>query len=208
MPFIVGLTGGIGSGKSTVASCFAEHGATVIDADEISRSLTARGSLVLNELQDVFGVDIIDEHGDLKRPLLAERAFATEEKTIRLNEIMHARIREKALSVIDSLPNDVVVVYDMPLLVETNSVDMCDYVVVVDASEELRRERLVSSRNMTNDDVSARMARQASSAERNSFADVVITNDGDLAFLGEQCDRAWEDIRRRASGSGERILIK
>lgn len=208
MPFIVGLTGGIGSGKSTVASCFAKHGATVVDADELSRSLTGRGSSVLHELQDAFGDDILDQHGDLKRSLLAERAFASEDKTILLNQIMHTRIRERALSALGSLPNDVIAVYDMPLLVETNSVDMCDYVVVVDSPEALRTERLVSSRNMSVEDISARMARQAGAAERNAVADVVINNDGDLASLSKQCDRAWEDILRRASGSRERILIK
>lgn len=208
MPFIVGLTGGIGSGKSTVASCFAEHGATVVDADELSRSLTSRGSSVLHELQDAFGSDILDEQGDLKRSLLAERAFATEDKTARLNEIMHARIREKAITLLGSLPNDVVAIYDMPLLVETNSVDMCDFVVVVDAPEELRRERLVSSRNMSVEDISARIARQASSAQRNAVADVVINNDSDLGSLSRQCESAWAEILRRASGSGERILIE
>lgn len=206
MPFVVGLTGGIGSGKSTVASCFSEHGATVVDADEISRSITAHGSPVLVELQSKFGLDILDSDGNLKRALLAERAFSTEEKTHVLNEIMHARIREKAMQIIQSLPDDGIVIYDMPLLVETNSVEVCDFVVVVDASEKVRQDRLMTSRNMSKADIEARMSRQISADQRNAVADIVITNETDTGNLREQCDRAWELIQQRAFKSGERSL--
>ena len=206
MPFIVGLTGGIGSGKSTVASCLKEHGATVIDADQISRSLTALGSPVLKELQAEFGEDILDQEGELQRSLLAERAFATEQGTETLNSIMHTRIRERALQKIHELPDNEIVVYDMPLLVETKSVGICDYVVVVDASVDTRRERLLNSRDMSERDIDSRISRQASSEERNAEADLIITNNGSIDELRTQCERAWVRIQQEASRDEGRTL--
>ena len=206
MPFIVGLTGGIGSGKSTVASCFKGHGATVIDADQISRSLTEHSSPVLKELQAEFGEDILNQQGELQRSLLAERAFRTEQTTETLNSIMHTRIREIALQQIHELPENEIVIYDMPLLVETNSAELCDYVVVVDTSVETRRERLLKTRDITESDLNSRISRQASSEERNAVADLIITNNGSIDELRAQCERAWVRIQQEASRDEGRTL--
>lgn len=194
MPFIVGLTGGIGSGKSTLASCFREHGAIVIDADGIARELTEPGSPVLDELVESFGADILDASGLLRRSVLAERAFSSDENTKALNEIMHARIREEAERRISQFAKDAIVVYDMPLLVETGSEAMCDFVVVVEAPVEIRVSRLLEHRNLAEADIRQRIGQQASDQARAEIADLVVRNDSDVAELRAQCESAWNRI--------------
>lgn len=206
MPFVVGLTGGIGSGKSTVASCFQEHGAVVVDADEIARTLTSHGSPELLVLQENFGEDILDSGGNLNRALLAERAFATEVNTAKLNKIMHSKIRERAQELIAQIPADRIVVYDMPLLVETNSQDLCDFIVVIDTSVENQIARLVDSRGLNESDVMNRIKRQTSRATRLDAADLVIPNDGTRAELIERCDSAWVRIIEQAAQGHTRSL--
>jgi len=206
MPFVVGLTGGIGSGKSTVASCFQEHGAVVVDADEIARTLTSRGSPVLSVLQQNFGEDILDSEGNLNRSLLAERAFDTEVNTAKLNEIMHPKIRERAEQLIAKVSADRIVVYDMPLLVETNSQDLCDFVVVVDTDVEKQIARLVDSRGLSESDAWNRINRQASRATRINVADLVIPNDGTRADLIDRCGSAWTRIIEQAAQGHPRSL--
>ncbi len=194
MPFIVGLTGGIGSGKSTMASCFHEHGAMVIDADGIARELTEPGSPVLVELAESFGADIVDSAGILRRSILAERAFSSDENTEILNGIMHARIREEAERQISQFANDAIVVYDMPLLVETGSEAMCDFVVVVEAPVEIRVSRLLEHRSLTESDIRQRIGQQASDQARADIADLVVKNDSGVAELRAQCETAWKRI--------------
>lgn len=194
MPFIVGLTGGIGSGKSTLASCFREHGAIVIDADGIARELTEPGSPVLDELVESFGADILDASGLLRRSVLAERAFSSDENTEILNRIMHSRIREEAERRISQFANDAIVVYDMPLLVETGSEAMCDFVVVVEAPVEIRVSRLLEHRNLAEADIRQRVGQQASDQARAEIADLVVRNDSDVAELRAQCESAWNRI--------------
>ena len=198
MPYVVGLTGGIGSGKSTVAEFFRSRGAVIIDADAIARSITEVNSPVLPELQIAFGSDILDSDGELRRQLLAERAFSSHAETQRLNAIMHGRIRERAITEIQSLADETVAIYDMPLLVETDSVAMCDFVVVVDAPASQRIERLKSSRGMTEPEATQRMEMQASDTDRNAVANFIITNDRDLDHLHQQCDLAWSAIMNAA----------
>jgi len=198
MPYVVGLTGGIGSGKSTVAGFFRDRGAVVIDADAISRAITEVNSPVLRELQLAFGSDILDSDGKLQRQLLAERAFISHGETQRLNAIMHGRIRERAISEIRLLGEESIAIYDMPLLVETDSVAMCNFVVVVDAPVSQRIERLKSSRGMSESEVLQRMAMQASDRDRNAVANFIITNDLDLDHLYQQCDLAWTAIMNAA----------
>ena len=206
MPFVVGLTGGIGSGKSTVASCFQEHGAVVVDADEISRELTAKGSPVLVELQQNFGSDILDQDGNLIRTLLAERAFASAERTAVLNKIMHGKIRGKAIELIGEMPSQTVVIYDMPLLVETGSQDMCDLVVVVDTDVDQQVNRLVELRGLTENDVRMRIERQAPREVRLESADLVISNNGSRADLAAECETAWDRILEQAAHGPRRSL--
>lgn len=198
MPFVVGLTGGIGSGKSTVASYFHEYGATVIDADVIARELTEPNSPVLSELQKAFGNDILDDHGNLIRLLLAERAFSSAERTLVLNKIMHGRIRERALTLINAHSPSDIVVYDMPLLAETNSADLCNFVVVVQSPETQRIDRLMQSRGMSLEDIKHRIEQQASDTERAAIADVIIHNDSSQEELALQCEQVWNLIVEQA----------
>lgn len=206
MPFVVGLTGGIGSGKSTVASCFSECGATVIDADEISRELTQSDSPVLDELAQAFGADILNSQGQLNRSLLAERAFASRDLTETLNSIMHRKIREMALSRIQRQPDNAIVVYDMPLLVETGSENLCDLVVVVTAPMEQRISRLTAFRSMSPEDIQQRIAQQSPDSVRNQAADFIITNQGSLEDLYSQCKSVWAFILDAARHSTRRTL--
>jgi dephospho-CoA kinase len=192
----VGLTGGIGSGKSTVAAMFARKGAVVVDADEIARRIVEPGSPVLARLAEEFGADIVQVDGSLNRGLLAERAFVSERNTRHLNEITHPAIRELAESELaDGENSGALVIYEMPLLVETGQVSLVDQVVVVDVGEEIQVERAVA-RGLTDDDVRARMARQASRPERLAAADYVITNDESLDRTQSQVDALWAEWMR------------
>lgn len=188
----VGLTGGIGSGKSTVAAMLADHGAIVIDADLIARRIVEPGSPVLARLADEFGADIVDDDGTLKRALLAERAFASDRSTRHLNEITHPAIREQAeVELAEAESRASVVVYEMPLLVETGQVSLVDAVIVVDVPPDAQIERAVA-RGLDVDDVRSRMARQASREQRLAAADHVIDNSGDRASTAEQVERIWQ----------------
>jgi len=197
-PFIVGLTGGIGSGKSTAASCFSQHGAVVIDADMISRDLTADGSPVVEELAEKFGNGILQSGGSLNRAALATIVFADTMALTELNEIMHPRIRSEALTRIANVEPDQIVIYDMPLLVETHSVDMCDVIVVIDLEVEQQIERLVAHRGMSAEQAQARINNQSSREFRNQAATWVINNSGTTQDFDQACTFVWEEILERA----------
>jgi dephospho-CoA kinase len=197
-PFVVGLTGGIGSGKSAAASCFLEHGAVVIDADGISRDLTAPGSPVIDELFEIFGGGILQSDGSLDRAALAAIVFNDERSLSALNAIMHPRIRAEALSQISKTNSDQIVVYDMPLLVETNSAELCDVVVVIDCEFPQQVERLVASRGMSVEQAEARIRNQSSREERNLAATWVINNSGTREEFEKACAFVWKEIVKRA----------
>ena len=193
----VGLTGGIGSGKSTVAAMFADLGAVVVDADEIARRIVEPGSPVLSRLAEEFGPDILAADGSLLRGELARRAFASRRATRHLNEITHPAIRELAeveISDGEEISPTGIVVYEMPLLVETGQVSLVDVVVVVDVPESLQVERAVA-RGLTESDVGDRMKQQASRADRAAAADIIIDNTGDLANTRTQVEKAWETVQ-------------
>ena len=198
MPFVVGLTGGIGSGKSTTASCFSQHGAVVIDADAISRALTAPGSPVVDELAAKFGTGILQTDGALDRAALAAIVFNNPASLSELNAIMHPKIRAEALAQIGKVDPNQIVVYDMPLLVETNSVAICDVVVVVDVDTERQVERLVANRDMSVVQAEERIHNQSSREIRNAAATWIIENNGTPQELEECCDFVWEEIVKRA----------
>jgi dephospho-CoA kinase len=187
----IGLTGGIGSGKSTVATMLADKGAVIVDADRISRRIVEPGSPVLARLAEEFGADIVRDDGSLDRGMLAERAFATDRGTRHLNEITHPAIRELAEVELQRAADQAeVVVYEMPLLVETGQVSLVDAVVVVDVSMETQVERAMA-RGSTEADVRARMSRQASRERRLDAADHVIDNNGSRERTQEQVDALW-----------------
>lgn len=195
---IVGLTGGIGSGKSTVSRLLIERGAVVIDADAITRELQAPGTEVFAAMVERFGADIVAADGRLDRQAVADRVFADPEALADLNAIVHpavgaeiaARLAAAADAPAPPGAAEPVVVLDIPLLVETGRSDVAA-VVVVDATEENQLTRLVGQRGLSTEDAEARMARQATRAERLARADAVIDNSGDLRHLATEVDRVW-----------------
>lgn len=192
----VGLTGGIGAGKSTVAGMLADRGAVVIDADAISRSLVEPGEPALHLLVDAFGAAVIRDDGSLDRGRLAQLAFATPDGTQRLNAVMHPLIRAEAARRLEEAAEAGadVVVYDMPLLVETGQADLVDLVVVVDVPEEAQVARATGQRGLDEADVRRRMAAQATREERCEVADVVIDNAGDRWETERQVSALWERL--------------
>ncbi|MCX6434285.1 MAG: dephospho-CoA kinase [Actinobacteria bacterium] len=190
----VGLTGGIGSGKSTVATMLEARGAVVVDADLIARQLVEPGGAALAELVTEFGPRILAADGSLSRAELAAMAFSDQRATERLNAIMHPLIRAEAARQLEEQPEAAVVVYDMPLLVETGQADLVDVVVVVDVPEETQVDRAVRLRGLDEADVMRRMAVQASRPDRLAAADVVIDNDGPLPDTEVQVDVLWASL--------------
>lgn len=184
----VGLTGGIGSGKSTVAKLLTEEGFAVVDADQIARDIMEPGSPVLQQVADVFGEDVIRQDGSLNRAELARRAFVSQEQTAKLNAITHPAIREesKRRFAQAEASGAKVAVYDMPLLVDLGLNEDMDLTVVVDVDVEERVRRLVASRGLEESDARARIAQQIDDATRLAAADVVIDNNGPVEALEPQ----------------------
>lgn len=189
----VGLTGGIGSGKSTVARRLAEHGAVVIDADAIAREIVEPGEPALREVVAAFGPEVLDSHGRLDRPALAAKAFVDAESRSRLNAIMHPRIGARTGELIAAAASDAVVVHDVPLLVEGGLAPAYHLVVVVDAPEEVRVRRLVESRGMAEADARARIAAQATVDQRRAVADVWLDNSSTQDVVEAEVDSLWAD---------------
>lgn len=184
----VGLTGGIGSGKSTVARMLGGAGFAVVDADQVARDIMEPGSPVLEEVAAAFGADLIGDDGALDRGELARRAFATTEDTQRLNAITHPAIRaetERRFAAAEEA-GEQAVIYDMPLLVDLGLNQDMDLTVVVDVDKEERIRRLVDKRGLDEADARARMAQQIDDATRLAAADVVIDNNGPLDALEPQ----------------------
>jgi dephospho-CoA kinase len=199
---MVGLTGGIGSGKSVVARRLAELGALVIDADALAREVVAPGTDGLTEVVAAFGPGVLAPDGTLDRSAVASLVFGDDEKRRRLEAIIHPRVRERSTRMIATAPPDAVVVNDVPLLVESGMASHFDLVIVVLASEEVRRNRLVEHRGMTEEAVQARFAAQATDEQRRAVADVEIVNEGTLDELVATVDAAWEQaIRPLLDGS-------
>lgn len=188
----VGLTGGIAAGKSEVARVFAERGALLVDADVLAREVLAKGSEGLLAVQDAFGDRVITGDGDLDRVELARIVFHDAEQRARLDRIVHPRVRAMARRILAEAGPDAVVVQDIPLLVETGQADAFDLVVVVEAPMEERIRRMVEDRGMSREDAEARIAAQASDAQRRAVADVVIVNDADLTRLASAANQVWD----------------
>lgn len=191
---IIGLTGGIGSGKSTVARIWQGCGAIVIDADAIARVLMEPGSTVLEEVSQVFGRDLLDVEGKLRRAELAARAFISEEKTAQLNSITHPAIRRQIRRGIECARAEgvQVLVLDHPLLFESGMSDLVDDVVVVDVPAELRVRRLVDLRGLKEEDARHRIMRQMSDEDRRMRADYVIDNSGSRDVLERLARELWQ----------------
>ncbi|GAA2848257.1 dephospho-CoA kinase [Microbacterium arabinogalactanolyticum] len=199
MPLIA-LTGGIASGKSTIAARLAEHGAVIVDADRIVRDVQAPGSPVLDELAAAFGDDVIAEDGSLNRVALGAKVFGDRTQLDRLNAIVHPAVRDESarrFAAAFAADADAVVVYDVPLLVEARADDPWDLIVVADAPADLRARRLVELRGLTEDEARARLASQVSDDDRRALADVVIDTSVSLDRTRAQTDALWERVRPR-----------
>jgi dephospho-CoA kinase len=194
---LVALTGGIASGKSTIARRLAEHGAIVVDADQIVRDVQQPGSPVLADLADAFGDDVLLADGSLDRAALGARAFADPDAVARLNAIVHPAVRaESARRFAEAFAADrqAVVVYDVPLLVEARVDDPWELIVVAHAPADLRLRRLVELRGMSEADAAARLASQVSDEARLAVADVVIDTAGSLDDTRRQVDELWDAL--------------
>lgn len=198
--YVIGLTGGIGSGKSAVSSRLAERGAVVIDADAITRELQEPGQPVLAAMVERFGPDIVDAQGALNRQAVADIVFSDSAALADLNAIVHPAVgAELARRLEEQAETDNVVILDVPLLVESGRSDMLA-LLVVDLDPEVAVERLIRHRGFTETDARARMARQASREDRLAKADLVIDNGGSLADLESEVDRAWAWLNERIAG--------
>jgi len=188
---LIGLTGGIGSGKSTVSSLLAKHGAVIIDADAITRELQVPGAPLLTVLADRFGGHILDASGGLIREELAKIAFGDPDALKDLNKIVHPAVaKEMDRRMNEVRASDKVVILDIPLLAENPRKGLCG-VIVVDVPVAVAVSRLVEFRNMTEADAQARIAKQASREDRLKIADKVIDNSGDMSSLAQQVDDVW-----------------
>lgn len=192
---IIGLTGGIGSGKTAVAERLRQKGAFIVDADKVAREVVEPGQPALRELADAFD-GVITEDGTLDRAGLARQAFVTPEATEKLNSITHPRIRERTQKLFAQAKSDgrEIAVYDMPLLIENGETGQVDTVLVVDAPDETRVQRLVDSRGLDEDDARRRIAAQIDRESRLKAADVVLDNSGDVESLIAQVDRFWDGV--------------
>jgi dephospho-CoA kinase len=204
---VIGLTGGIGSGKSTVSALLAERGAVVVDADAIVRDVQQPGTPVFAAMVERFGPGIVAADGSLDRAAVADRVFGDEQALADLNDIVHPAVGAEIVRRMAELePTDEVVVLDVPLLVESARAHPVAGLLVVDVDPELAVRRLVDQRGMREADVRARMARQASREERLARADRVIDNSGTLADLRAQVDDAWRwiaTLRARGGPQGD-----
>ena len=193
----IGLTGGIGSGKSTVAALLAARGAQVVDADRIAREVLEPGTPGLAAVVAEFGAGVVGADGALDRAALAAIVFGDPAARARLDGIVHPLVRARAAEAVAAAPADAVVVQDVPLLVETGQAGSFDLVLVVEADPGTRVARLVG-RGLSAEDARARMASQATDEQRRAVADVVLRNDGDRAALAAAVDRFWDERVRPA----------
>jgi dephospho-CoA kinase len=188
----IGLTGGIGSGKSTVAGLLAARGARIVDADRIAREVVEPGTPGLEAVAAAFGPGVLTPDGALDRPALAAVVFADAEARRRLDGIVHPLVRARAAEVVAAAPPDAVVVQDVPLLVETGQAGSYDLVLVVEADLDTRVRRLVG-RGVSEEDARARIAAQATDEQRRAVADVVLDNSGTVEELEAQVERFWAE---------------
>jgi len=202
---LVGLTGGIGAGKSSVAALLADRGAVILDADQVARDVVEPDQPAFAALVERFGPEIVGSDGRLDRPKLAEIAFATDDGTADLNAIVHPAVGKEFLARMQSAPPDAIVVCDVPLLVESETARSrgYEYVIVVEAPRETRLDRL-EERGVPRPDALARIAQQATDEERRAIATHLVDNSGDREQLESQVDAIWKDLLRLDAEKTER----
>jgi dephospho-CoA kinase len=201
---LVALTGGIASGKSTVARRLEEHGAVIVDADQVARQVVEPGEPALARIAEEFGPGMIAPDGSLDRAALGAIVFSDPEGRQRLNAITHPAVLERSRALFAAAAAadpDAIVVYDIPLLVEAGRIDEFDLRVVVHAATETRVRRMTELRGMTREEALHRINSQATDTDRFAIADVVIDADGTLEHTLQQTDALWENLRARVRGS-------
>ncbi|WP_445256689.1 dephospho-CoA kinase [Nocardioides aurantiacus] len=198
----VGLTGGVASGKSTVAAVLRELGAVVIDADVLAREVVEPGTPGLQAVVEAFGTGLLTEDGRLDRPAMGRLVFADAEARTRLEQIVHPLVYARIVELESQAPAGAVVVHDIPLLTENGRQGDFDCVVVVDAPEELQLERMVADRGWTTDDARARIAAQATREQRRAIATYVIENTGTREDLHDRVVEVFEAVRPAAGPQG------
>ncbi|MEV8422209.1 dephospho-CoA kinase [Streptomyces niveus] len=198
----VGLTGGIGAGKSEVSRLLVSYGAVLVDADKIAREVVEPGTPGLDAVADAFGPGVLTADGRLDRPKLGALVFADDDKRATLNAIVHPLVRARSVELESAAGEEDIVVHDVPLLVESELTGLYDMVVVVDASPGTQLDRLVRLRGMAESEARSRMAAQATRERRTAAADLVIDNDGPLEKLEPQVRAVWEQLVERAAAEG------
>ena len=191
---VVALTGGIGAGKSLVAQYFSELGARVVDADQLARIAIERGSAGFDEVVTRFGESIL-RNGDIDRKALGEIVFKDKSAKAALEAIIHPKVRELFFEVVNDLAADEILIYEIPLLVETGAASNFDQIITVEADLEVRKSRLLK-RGMFISEIESRLAAQASPAEREAAATHVIENSGDEDQLLRKVENLWEELQR------------
>ena len=195
---VVALTGGIGSGKSTVGQIFAQLGAIVIDSDQLARDVIERGSIGFNEVVAKFGDGVL-KNGEIDRQILASLIFEDPAKRSDLEQITHPLIRRAFAKMVSSASPDSIVINQIPLLVESNHDYKFDHIITVSASESIRSERLIK-RGLTNDQIKQRMGAQATDQMREDIADSVIINEKNEQELTDQVEKIWEQLLSKNVG--------
>ncbi|WFB10105.1 dephospho-CoA kinase [Streptomyces sp. LX-29] len=201
----VGLTGGIGAGKSEVSRLLSSYGAVLIDADRLAREVVEPGTPGLAAVVDAFGPEVLTAEGGLDRPKLGAIVFSDPKRLAVLNGIVHPLVRERTAALEASAGPDAIVVNDVPLLTENGLAPLYDLVVVVDAAPRTQLDRLIRLRGMSEDEARSRMAAQATREQRLAIADLVIDNDGPLEALEPRVRQVWAELverERRADRPG------
>lgn len=197
----VGLTGGIGAGKSEVSRLLAGYGAVVVDSDRIAREVVEPGTPGLAAVVEAFGESVLTPEGRLDRPRLGSIVFADQEKLKTLNAIVHPLVRARSAELEAAAGDDAIVVHDVPLLAENGLAPLYDLVVVVDAAPQTQLARLTALRGMPEEEARARMAAQATREQRLAVATLVIDNDGPLEALEPQVRTVWRELTARAAAA-------
>jgi len=201
--YLIGLTGGIAAGKSTVARRLVELGAIEIDADLLARQAVERGSLGLRKIVETWGAELLTEDGELDRAALAKIVFANEDERSKLEHIVHPRVRALAKEALARQAKGSIVIYSVPLLVEANVELPFDLVITVEAPEEEQIRRMVQSRGMTAEQAVARIKAQASPAQRANRADIILNSNQSLGRLNDDVEQLWGRISTLAQAKQE-----
>ncbi len=199
--YLIGLTGGIAAGKSTVAKRWAEHGALEIDADQVARDVVEPGTVGLGRVVEAFGSDVLTADGELDRKQLAMQIFSDEGKRELLNSILHPLIKQRTKQLLSELPAESIVVYNVPLLVEAAVDHPFDLVVTVEAPEEEQLRRLIETRGLTESEARSRISAQAKPIERAARADRILNSNQDLNLLLRDTDALWREILKLSTSA-------